>query len=46
MLMKRGNKTLLKSKSTGKTLGTHDSRAAALRQEEAIKASQAERGKN
>jgi len=45
MLMNRGNKVLLKSKKTGRTLGTHDSRAAALRQERAIKASQAERGK-
>jgi hypothetical protein len=35
----------LVSKSTGKVLGTHPSREAAMRQERAIKASQARQGK-
>jgi len=39
MIRKRGNKWVLVSKSTGKTLGTHPSRDAALAQERAIQIS-------
>ncbi len=41
-VLKRGSRFVLVSKA-GKTLGTHPSRAAALRQEAAIKASQSRR---
>lgn len=40
-----GSKWILKSKSTGRVLGTHHSKADALAQERAIKASQARAGK-
>lgn len=36
MISKEGNKFVLKSKTTGKVLGKHPSRAAALKQETAI----------
>jgi len=36
VVVKRGKKWLLLSKKTGKVLGTHPSRAAALKQETAI----------
>lgn len=41
MIRKEGKKFVLRSKSTGKVLGRHDTRAAASRQERAIKARQA-----
>lgn len=41
MIKKRGSKYVLVSKSTGKTLGTHSSRASAARQERAIQISKA-----
>lgn len=44
MIVKRGNKYVLVSRSTGKTLGRHASRADAQRQERAIQASK-HRGK-
>ena len=40
MIKKQGGSYVLKSKSTGKTLGRHGSRVGALKQERAIKASQ------
>ena len=36
MIRKRGSKWVLKSKSTGATLGTHRSKADAIAQERAI----------
>jgi hypothetical protein len=45
VIKKVGNKVKLISKSTGKTLGTHSSRAAAERQERAIQASKAAKAK-
>jgi hypothetical protein len=45
VIRKVGTKFKLKSKSTGKTLGTHSSRAAAARQERAIQASKAAKAK-
>lgn len=41
MIQKRGNKWVLLSKRTGRVLGTHPSRAAAMRQERAITISKA-----
>jgi len=41
MIKKVGSKFKLIAKSTGKTLGTHPSRAAAVKQERAIQASKA-----
>ena len=40
-IVKRGNKYVLISKSTGKVLGTHPNRATALKQEKAIQISKA-----
>jgi len=40
-IVKRGNKYVLISKSTGKVLGTHPNRASALKQEKAIQISKA-----
>ena len=45
MIVKQGKHWVLKSKTTGKTLGKHKSKASAVRQEKAIKAAQAARGK-
>ncbi len=45
VIKKSGSGYKLKSKKTGKTLGTHSSRAGAMRQERAIQASKARRGK-
>lgn len=39
MIRKVGNKYVLYSRKTGKRLGTHPSKAAAMRQERAIEAS-------
>ena len=41
MIQKRGNKWVLLSKSTGRVLGTHPSRADAMEQEKAIQISKA-----
>lgn len=41
MIRKRGKKWVLLSKSSGRVLGTHPTRAAAVRQERAINLSQA-----
>lgn len=41
MIVKSGNKWLLKSKHSGRVLGTHPSKAAAQRQESAINISKA-----
>jgi hypothetical protein len=41
VIKKAGSKFKLISKSTGKTLGMHSSRAAAVKQERAIQASKA-----
>lgn len=46
MIVKEGNKWVLKSKTTGKTLGTHSTRQEAIKQEQAIKASQSGKNKN
>ena len=43
MIVKSGKKWLLKSKHTGRVLGTHPSEAAAKRQEAAINISKAEK---
>lgn len=43
MIEKEGNQYILKSKTGGKVLGKHSSRAAAKRQEAAIKLSKARR---
>lgn len=40
-IQKRGSKYVLKSKKTGKTLGTHESKTKAERQERAIQISKA-----
>ena len=45
MITKKGSKYVLKSKSTGKVLGTHDTKADALKQERAIQASKNKRSK-
>lgn len=45
MIRKRGNKFVLLDSKGKKTLGTHPSRKAALKQEAAIKISEAQRGK-
>lgn len=42
-IVKRGKKFVLVSKKTGRTLGTHTSRAEALRQETAISISKAKK---
>lgn len=39
MIVKKGDKYVLKAKSTGKVLGTHDTKKKALAQERAIQAS-------
>lgn len=36
MITKKGSKYVLKSKSTGRVLGTHDTKAQAVKQEQAI----------
>lgn len=41
MIRKEGGKVVLRSVKTGKVLGRHPSKAAALRQERAIKVAQA-----
>jgi len=41
MIVKRGKKWCLLSKSSGRTLGCHPSREAALKQEKAIQISKA-----
>lgn len=41
MITKEGSKWVLRSKRTGRVLGKHPSRAAALRQESAINISKA-----
>ena len=41
MIKKRGEKWVLLSKSSGRVLGTHSSRAAAVKQERAINISKA-----
>ena len=41
MISKEGNKYILRSKKTGKVLGKHISRAAAMKQEAAIEISKA-----
>jgi hypothetical protein len=43
VIRKRGKKYVLVSKSTGKTLGTHSTRAGAERQERAIQANKRRR---
>lgn len=45
VIKKQGSKYVLKSKSTGKTLGTHSTKAGAARQERAIQANKHHRGK-
>ena len=45
VVRKKGSGFVLKSKKTGKTLGKHKSKAGAQRQERAIRAAQARRGK-
>ena len=44
MIRKVGKKFVLYSKKTGKRLGTHSTKAGALRQERAIEASKARGG--
>lgn len=44
-IRKQGDKYVLKSKSGGKTLGTHSSKKKALSQERAIQAAKHARGK-
>jgi hypothetical protein len=41
VVVKRGEKYVLVSRSTGKTLGRHNSRESALKQEKAIQISKA-----
>ena len=36
MIRKKGSKWVLKSRKTGKTLGTHSSKQGAIKQEQAI----------
>jgi len=45
VIKKVGSKYKLVAKSTGKTLGTHPSRAAAEKQERAVQASKAAKAK-
>lgn len=45
MIVKQGNKFVLKSKGSGKVLGRHDTRAEAQRQEAAIQAGKAKEKK-
>lgn len=45
MIKKQGGYYVLKSKSTGKVLGRHPTKAAAARQERAIQASKHRKGK-
>ncbi len=45
MIKKRGDKYVLVSKKTGKVLGTHPTREAAVKQEQAIEISKHKKGK-
>jgi hypothetical protein len=45
VIEKRGKKVVLRSRKTGKVLGTHSSRKKALAQERAIQISKAARSK-
>lgn len=44
MISKRGKKWVLRSKKTGKVLGTHSSREGAIKQEQAIEIAKHKRG--
>jgi hypothetical protein len=46
MIKKKGSKYVLKSKDGNKTLGTHPTKKAALKQEQAINISKAKRSKS
>ena len=45
VIEKQGGKYVLRSKTTGKVLGRHETKAAAQKQERAVQASKHRRGK-
>jgi hypothetical protein len=45
VIEKQGGKYVLRSKTTGKVLGKHETKAAAQKQERAVQASKHRRGK-